>query len=146
MRHDLLVGAAIAVLLQAAAPAEAATCMDELDRFERRLHSSSLAATDPDAFEALVRQAEETAELRDEEQCLQNVAELNAALPDDAGLQPTSRRSAAPGGEKNGRDNPRRPAAPMLKIAGSDDADETPEEEPTKTTSGQDDENDTAND
>lgn len=140
MRHDLVLGAAMAVLLQAAAPAGAATCMDELDRFERRLHSSSLAATDPDAFEALVRQAEETAELRDEEQCLQSVAELNAALPDDAGLQPTSRRSAAPG-EKNARDNPRRPAAPMLMIAGSDDA-ETPADEQAEAISAQDQDND----
>ena len=120
MPHGFAVGAVIAILLQGTAPAQAATCMDELDRFERRLHSSSLAATDPDRFEALLRQAEEAAELRDEEQCLQGVAELNAALPEEAGRQPASRSAAAP--KEDARDNPRRPAAPSLMIANGADA------------------------
>jgi hypothetical protein len=95
--------------------AGAATCMDELDRFERRLQNSSLAAADPDAFQALVRQAEEAAELRDEEQCLLSVAELNAELPEDADPQPVSRQTSSTG---ETRDNASRPAPPVLLIAG----------------------------
>jgi hypothetical protein len=102
--------------------AEAATCMDELDRFERRLHGSGIAATDPDRFQALVRQAEEAAELRDEEQCLQSVAELNAGLPEDSGVQPGgSQTSTAP--DKS--DSASRPAPPVLLIAGGDETDDT---------------------
>lgn len=109
-----LVAGALALFLGIQA-AGAATCMDELDRFERRLHGSSLAATDPDTFQALVRQAEEAAELRDEEECLQSVAELNSALPEDAGAQPVSRRTSS---TSETRDKPSRPAAPVLLIAG----------------------------
>lgn len=94
--------------------AGAATCMDELDRFERRLHSSSLAATDPDTFQVLVRQAEEAAELRDEEECLQIVAQLNSALPKDGDAQPVSRQTSS---TRETRDGPSRPAAPVLLIA-----------------------------
>lgn len=104
--------------------AQAATCMDELDRFERRLNNSNLAVTDPDTFQALARQAEEAAELRDEEQCLQSVAELNSELPEQA--EPVS-RSPAP---KETRDRPR-PAAPVLLVAGGTGGDstrETPDE------------------
>ena len=108
-----VVTAALTVVLSIEA-AGAATCMDELDRFERRLHSSSLAATDPDTFQALVRQAEEAAELRDEEECLQSVAELTSALPEDGGAQPVHRPPSSSG---ETRDNPRRPAAPVLLIA-----------------------------
>jgi hypothetical protein len=103
---------ALILVVGAAGAAEAATCKDELDRFERRLHSSTLAATDPDSFQALVRQAEEAAELRDEEQCLQSVATLNAALPDDA--------EAVTRGPSTARS---RPAAPVLMMAGGDQAD-----------------------
>jgi hypothetical protein len=113
LASGLVAAALIAVLCMEAAGA--ATCMDELDRFERRLHSSSLAATDPDAFQAFVRQAEEAAELRDEEECLQSVAELNSALPEDSGTQPVSRQTSSTG---ETRDNPSRPAAPVLLIAG----------------------------
>jgi hypothetical protein len=102
--------------------AQAATCKDELDRFERRLHSSTLAATDPGAFQTLVRQAEEAAELRDEEQCLQAVAALNEAVPEDA---PATRIDAAKAA------NPRRPAPPVLMIAGDDEADEPAGEQDT---------------
>lgn len=113
----LPIALAVAAGMQPAGIAEAATCMEELDRFERRLHGSGLAATDPETFEALVRQAEETAELRDEAQCLQSVAELNAALPEDPGSRPVSREvSGAADGESS--DNPRRPAPPVLMIAG----------------------------
>lgn len=100
--------------------AGAATCMDELDRFERRLHNSNLATTDPDTFRALVRQAEEAAELRDEEQCLQSVAELNSALPEDTDAQPVSRQTSS---SADTRDNPSRPAAPVLVIAGGAESD-----------------------
>lgn len=128
----LVVGALSLVLGSQAAVA--ATCMDELDRFERRLHNSSLATTDPDTFETLVRQAEEAAELRDEEQCLQSVAELNSELPEDAAAQPVSNRTSS---STETRDNPSRPAAPVLLIAGgsgtdtpaSDDADNAAEED-----------------
>jgi len=130
-RQQSLVAAAITLILGAytAGTAQAATCKDELDRFERRLHSSTLAATDPDAFEALVRQAEEAAELRDEDQCLQTVAALNEALPEDQGAEstraaPTTRNDAA-------QKNARRPAAPVLMIADGEEADESAKEEET---------------
>jgi hypothetical protein len=112
--------AAVALILVvgAAGAVEAATCKDELDRFERRLHSSALAATDPDNFQALVRQAEEAAELRDEEQCLQSVATLNAALPEDS--------EAATRGTPTTRS---RPAAPVLMMAGGNEADSARAEE-----------------
>jgi pimeloyl-ACP methyl ester carboxylesterase len=134
------VAALIAVLVPgvgAAGIAQAATCMDELDRFERRLYDSTLASTDADAFQALVRQAEETAELRDEEQCLQGVAELNEALPEDAGTQPVTRESTH-SGTRAAQDEPGRPKAPVLMIAGSDDA--SSDDEPAKTDDEDDDE------
>jgi hypothetical protein len=122
-QHSLVAAAALSLGPLAAGFAQAATCMDELERFERRLHSSSLASTDPDAFQALVRQAEETAELRDEEQCLERVAELNAALPEDSGLQPVS-RERTDSRSRDAQENPRRPKAPVLMIAGGDGDDE----------------------
>jgi len=127
--HGLIAAALTFVLsLQAAGSAGAATCMDELDRFERRLHSSNLAATDPDTFNALVRRAEEAAELRDEEQCLQSVAELNEELPEDSGLQPVARQSSSDGGGMT-QDSTSRPAAPVLMIAGGEEAAETSAED-----------------
>jgi hypothetical protein len=124
--------AAIALILglYAAGTAQAATCKDELDRFERRLHSSTLAATDPDTFQALVRQAEEAAGLRDEEQCLQTVAALNQAVPEDLGIQ-SSRATPATRNDAP-QANPRRPAAPVLMIPG-DEADESGNEQETAT-------------
>ena len=120
---------AVIFALQTAGTAKAATCADELDRFERRLLSSTLAATDPDTFQSLVRRAEDAAELRDEEQCLQKVAELNAALPEDQGLQPTSRQH--PRRERaDTPDSRSRPAAPVLLIASDDEpVEETADEE-----------------
>lgn len=102
--------------------AGAATCMDELDRFERRLQDSSLAEKDPDTFQALVREAEQAAGLRDEEQCLQKVAELNSELPEDARPQPVSRTPSAR--EISKRDNPSRPAAPVLMLTVGDQPDD----------------------
>lgn len=125
--------AAIALILgaHASGSAQAATCMDELDRFERKLHDSSLADTDPDTFQALVRQAEEAAELRDEEQCLQSVAELNAALPEDSGAAPIRRRSTTSGttsSDDDARGNESRPAAPVLLTAGDGEPDDSPDD------------------
>ena len=119
----LIVGALSLVLgIQVAG---AATCMDELDRFERRLNNSSLATTDPETFQALVRQAEEAAELRDEEQCLQSVAELNSELPESADSQSVSRETSS-SSSTEARDTPSRPAAPVLLIAGGSGTDTTP--------------------
>ena len=112
-----------------AGAAHAATCKDELDSFERRLHSSTLAATDPDAFEALVRRAEEAAELRDEEQCLQSVSELDEALPKDPGAQ-TGRTGPAAGNDL-AQTNASRPAAPVLLAADGEEVDESDSEEET---------------
>lgn len=122
-QYSLIAAAALSLGPLAAGFAQAATCIDELERFERRLHSSSLASTDPDAFQALVQQAQETAELRDEEQCRESVAELNAALPEDTGLQPVT-RERTDSGSRDAQENPRRPKAPVLMIAGGDGDDE----------------------
>jgi hypothetical protein len=141
-RQQAIAAAAIAALLgiSATGSAQAATCKDELDRFESRLHSSTLAATDPDAFQALARLAEEAAELRDEQQCLQAVAALNQAVPEHPGVRPTRTTPATPAAPAN----PRRPAAPVLTISGGNDADESVEETPTASvrSAGDEDEND----
>jgi hypothetical protein len=141
-RQQVVTAATITLILGAssAGTAQAATCKDELDSFERRLHSSTLAATDPDTFQSLVRQAEEAAELRDEQQCLQAVATLNEAVPEDPGVPSTRATPAAPGAQAN----PRRPAAPVLMISGGDDADESDKENATASISaaGNKDEND----
>lgn len=110
--------------LYASGSAHAATCKDELDRFERRLHSSSLEAKDPETFRALARQAEEAAELRDEQQCLETVAALNDVVPEDADADSGASRPASD--KPPGRS---RPAAPMLMMAGDEDADESDEEQ-----------------
>jgi hypothetical protein len=128
--------AAIAVTLilglYASAGAYAATCKDELDRFESRLHDSSLAAEDPDTYHALARQAEEAAELRDERQCLETVAALNDVVPEDANVQTSGDEESAsgPADDKSTDTRPRssRPAAPVLMMAGDDDAGESGEE------------------
>jgi hypothetical protein len=123
-----LAAVAITVIIggYATVTAQAATCKDELDRFERRLHSSTLAATDPRAFQALVRQAEEAAELRDEEQCLQAVGALNEAVPEDPNTQPMRATPATRNEAAN--TNPRRPAPPVLMIAGDDETADEPDE------------------
>lgn len=100
--------AAIPLALALADVAGAVSCREQLADFERRLHDSSLAADDPDTYAELARQAEEASELRDEELCLQRVAELDDALPADepASPQPTDVTSSAPA--------PAPPAAPLL--------------------------------
>jgi len=122
-RHGLTSAVILSVGLQAANYAQAATCKDELDQFERRLHSSSMAADDPGAFEELVRLAEEAAELRDEDQCLQRVAELNEALPEDNVVQPLSQGQDDSSAGSEAQAAPSRPRAPVLLIA--DDGDGT---------------------
>jgi hypothetical protein len=142
--------AAVAIILILGAytegSAQAATCKDELDRFERRLNSSTLARTDTDAFKELVRQAEEASELRDEDECLQTVALLDEALPEDPGAQsgrraPATRNDVA--GANARRANAARPAAPILMIAGGDEADESGEDQETASdrSAGDEDEN-----
>ncbi|MGH8194685.1 MAG: hypothetical protein ACREQ8_09830 [Woeseiaceae bacterium] len=82
--HTRLVTVAVTLgtaLFLCAAAANAATCREELQQFERKLGSSSLAVDEPEKFANLAREAEAAAELRDEDLCLQQVAELNAALP-----------------------------------------------------------------
>lgn len=77
--------------LYAADAAFAATCREELREFERKLSESSLAIERPESFTTLSRAAADAAELRDEDLCLQQVAELNAALAAaDPGPQPVS--------------------------------------------------------
>jgi hypothetical protein len=127
--HSVAAAAALIIGAGAAGITHAAACMDELDRFERKLHDSTLALKDPDAFQALLRRAEETAELRDERQCLQGVAELNEALPEDAGAQPVSRESTE-SANRDAQASPSRPKAPVLMIAGSDGA--SSDDEPAK--------------
>jgi hypothetical protein len=126
----------------------AATCKDELDRFEYRLRHSSMEAKDPATFRALARQAEEAAELRDERQCLETVAALNDVVPEDAevatGASEDSRASG-PAKSTGTRSRPSRPAAPVLMIAGDDDAGEA-DEERKPAASGSDDQDDSLND
>jgi hypothetical protein len=63
-----------------AVAADAASCREQLAQFEERLNESSLAADEPEKFAELAQAAEAAAELRDEQLCLQRVAELNAAV------------------------------------------------------------------
>ena len=98
-RHAAL-AAALALGLQAGT-AGASTCQDELNRFESRLQDSSLANEQPQRFQELLQDAREARSLRDEERCLQRVAELNAALP----AEDRPRTSASP------------PKAPALLVA-----------------------------
>jgi hypothetical protein len=113
---------ALVLWVFAAGSAQSATCKDELDRFEFRLNSSSLAETDPDTFEALGQQAEDAAELRDEEQCLQTVAALHEVIPADPGAQ--TNNAAAPAASAS------RPSAPVLIMAGGGDEPNEPEQVP----------------
>jgi hypothetical protein len=146
--RPVLAAAAITVIVggYATVTAQAATCKDELDRFERRLHSSTLAATDPGAFQTLVRQAEEAAELRDEEQCLEAVGALNEAVPEDPSTQPIRATPAATRNEAAST-NPSRPAPPVLMIAGDDETADEPgepageQETASVSSSGDEDEN-----
>lgn len=89
--------------------AGAASCREELDRFERELNESSLAAADPDRYAELARSAEEASELRDDELCMQRVAELRSAL--EAAVAPPATTTAdAPAAPKAAAP----PAPPLL--------------------------------
>lgn len=125
LRHCALPSLAAAAIALPLEGSMASTCKDELDRFESRLHDSSLPADDPQLFQELVREAERAAGLRDEERCLQRVAELNEALPERAVPPPTSR--AAP--EQQAPDEPARPRAPVLLMTHDDESAEVPEAE-----------------
>lgn len=89
----VLAGAAVLIVPLVAS---AASCREELDRFEQALNASSLAATQPDTYAELARAAEEAAELRDEAVCMERVAELEAALAAAAPEADTAARGAAP--------------------------------------------------
>lgn len=108
----------------------AVSCREELDRLERRLNESSLAAAAPDRYAEIARAVEEASELRDEALCMQRAAELNAALDDALGTPPASSSRPAP-------PKTPRPAAPLLLDAApvdyaEDDADDpAPEKRPT---------------
>jgi hypothetical protein len=119
-RHSFTAAVVASLGLHFASSAQAATCKDELDRFERRLHSSSLAVNDADRFQELTRLSEAAAELRDEQRCLQRVAELNEALPEDYS-PPTNRNDASAGAGNEARNAQSRPEAPVLLIAEDDD-------------------------
>jgi hypothetical protein len=90
--------------------APAATCREAIDRFERELDASGIAASDPDRYAELARAAEEAAELRDEAVCMQRVAELDAELDRVAGSDP-----------EDGVPRAARPAPPMLLEAPPDE-------------------------
>lgn len=89
----VLAGAAVLIVPPVAF---AASCREELDRFERALNASSLAATQPDTYAELARAAEEASELRDEAVCMERVAQLEAELAAAAPENDTARRGAAP--------------------------------------------------
>ena len=84
---SVLVTVALLPLLPAS-PAGAASCREELDAFEGQLNDSSLAARAPDRYAELARAAEEAGELRDEQLCMERVAELNAALAEAGNATP----------------------------------------------------------
>jgi hypothetical protein len=111
MRTAILFAAALPLAALAwPDPAGAASCREQLEDFERRLHESALAAEDPDQYAALSRQAEEISELRDEELCVERLAELGEEIPEPAA--PTTTGMNVPGpGEAAG---PAPPAAPFL--------------------------------
>lgn len=94
-----------------ACDAGAATCREQLQRFERRLAESGLAASAPERYAELARAAEEAAELRDEARCLKRVAELEAALSTE--WQGAPEQDAPP---------PAPPAAPVLLEPAAGDA------------------------
>ncbi len=125
LRHCVLPSLAAAAIALPLEGSMASTCKDELDRFESRLYDSPIPESDPQLFEELVREAERAAELRDEERCLQRVAELNQALPERAVPPPTSQ--AAP--EQETDDEPARPKAPILLVTSEDESAEVPEDE-----------------
>lgn len=83
MRTAIPIAAAALALAAVSVPeiANAASCREQLQDFERRLYESSLAADDPEEYAELSRQAEEISELRDEELCARRLAELSGRLP-----------------------------------------------------------------
>lgn len=91
-------------------PAIAASCREQLEDFERRLYESALAAEDPDRYAELSRQAEELSELRDEEHCLERLAELSEEIPEPAA--PTATGMTVPRPAEAATPAP--PAAPIL--------------------------------
>lgn len=97
----LLLACAAAVLVPLSVPgdADAASCREELDRLERELNASGLAAAAPDTHAELLRALEEAAELRDEAACMERAAELEAEI---AAAAPDDDEAASP------------PAAPLL--------------------------------
>lgn len=107
-----------AVFLCAAA-ANAATCREELQQFERKLGRSSLAVDDPEKFANLAREAEAAAELRDEDLCLQQVAELNAAMPAESPAAPVEEPVEETGTQTNVDPGERAPPKPpvLLEVA-----------------------------
>lgn len=123
LRHCTLPALAAALIALPLEGSMASTCKDELDRFESRLYDSQIPSTDPQLFRELVRAAERAAELRDEERCLQRVAELNEALP-ERGAPPQSGSRPAP--RQDSSDEPARPRAPMLLVTGDDDEPQRP--------------------
>lgn len=108
--------------------AGAASCREQLEDFERKLNDSSLAATEPEVYASLAREAANAAELRDEQLCMQRVAELNDALAAGATPQPVT--SATPEAPSE-TPPPAPPAAPLLlEAAPADYAVESSSEEP----------------
>lgn len=85
MRTAILIAGAALSLAAASVPetANAASCREQLQDFERRLYESSLAADDPERYAELSRQVEELSELRDEALCARRLAELADQLPAD---------------------------------------------------------------
>lgn len=108
-------------------PAIAASCREQLEDFERRLYESALAAEDPDRYAELSRQAEELSELRDEEHCLERLAELSEQIPEPAA--PTTGMNVPRPAEAA---TPAPPAAPILIEAAPAEyaAEPAPAEEP----------------
>lgn len=108
----------------------ASTCKDELDRFQSRLYGSDIAADRPQLFQELVRKAERAAELRDEQQCLRRVAELNQALPENDSRQPTAGETSIDDTDAQPAES--RPDAPVLLIADGDQSGQDDEDEQTE--------------
>lgn len=108
------VSVAVAALIATDA-AFAATCREELNDFERLLSESSLAIEQPDTFAELAREAQQASELRDEQRCLQKVAELKAALATaNPGPEPVSEALPEASTEATEATEVAPPAAPIL--------------------------------
>lgn len=117
MQTGTVITLSVATLL-CTAGANAATCREELQQFERRLNESSLAVLDPEAFANLAREAEDAAEMRDEELCLQRAAELNAEIPAEDPAPPVRETNMQTGDESPERAPPEAPI--LLEAAPAD--------------------------